>query len=107
MAIPSRPARRAALLRALKARKVAGGAHAFIRAHAALFYAEVERLGPDAIPAGPEIWICGDCHTENVGAVCGEGLAATIEINDFDEAVIGQPAPHVPRIALAPTPPAR
>lgn len=100
-AYPELPKQRAPALRQLREKKVAAGTHAFIRASAGFFYAEVERLGPGAVPAGPEIWICGDCHAENIGAISGEGAAPAIEMNDFDETVIGAPALDVLRMALA------
>ena len=44
--------------------KMAESAHAYVRGNTARFY---EWLQSDAVkaslPAGPDVWICGDCHT--------------------------------------------
>lgn len=82
----------------MRAKKVADAPHAFVRANAAFFY---EHVSPKSIPAGPKIWICGDCHSENIGAVAGHDGVPTIELNDYDEAAIGEPAYDLLRLALS------
>lgn len=95
--VPS-PKKRAACLAELKARKMAADPHAFVRARADLFYEVVSKLR--AVPKGPAIWIGGDCHAENVGAVATAHGTASLDLNDLDETVVGYPAHDLLRLAL-------
>lgn len=98
MSIPSTPAERTSRLAALRAQKTIETAHAFVRASAPLFY---EVLSGVKVPAGPAVWISGDCHAENVGAVPDAKGRVELAMNDFDETVIGNPAHDVTRMALS------
>ena len=60
-----------------------------------------EWLDGRTIPAGPDIWICGDCHLGNLGPVADGGGNIEIQIRDFDQAVIGNPAYDLIRLGLS------
>jgi uncharacterized protein (DUF2252 family) len=90
---------RAAHLAALKATKMAASMHGYVRARADLFFEVVERHR--TIPEGPPIWISGDCHGENIGAVADAEGHARMDLNDLDETAVGLPAHDVLRLALA------
>lgn len=96
--VPS-PKKRGEWLAALRAQKMAADPHAFVRASAQLFYDVVEKTR-SSIPKGPAIWICGDCHSENIGAVPTAHGSASLDPNDVDETVIGYPAHDLLRLAL-------
>lgn len=96
---PSTPAERAARLRALRDEKTCESAHAFVRANAALFYATLA-AHPSCV-VGPSIWVSGDAHVENAGAVCDAKGNVELALNDFDESVVGNPSFDVARLALS------
>ena len=50
---------------------------------------------------GPAVWICGDCHTGNLGPVADVKGRVEIQIRDLDQAVIGNPAYDLIRLALS------
>src|SRR4051812_6215908 len=52
---------RAQELMLIRRRKMARSVHAYVRGSTEKFYAWLERCGAQ-VPAGPSIWICGDCH---------------------------------------------
>lgn len=94
------PAERHAVLIAQRDRKMARSAHAYVRGNTAQFYSWLA-AAPVDIPDGPPVWICGDCHLGNLGAISdgGEGLA--VQIRDLDQAVIGNPAFDLIRLGLS------
>lgn len=97
--VPTPGARREHLA-ALRAWKMALDAHAFVRASARLFYETIADGLDETIPGAGPIWISGDCHGENLGAV-GDGRgSARLDLNDLDETVIGWAAHDVVRLAL-------
>lgn len=98
MSFPTTPTERAARLAALRERKIASSAHAFVRATAPLFY---EALASAKIPVGPDLWISGDCHGENVGAVPDAKGHVVFAMNDFDETAVANPTFDVLRMALS------
>jgi uncharacterized protein (DUF2252 family) len=98
--VPRTAAERKGRLDALRDRKMAATAHAFVRAKADLFYATIAEH-PLALPAGPAIWISGDCHAENFGAVSDARGGGDLEMNDLDETNVGEPAHDVLRLALS------
>ena len=53
------------------------------------------------LPAGPDIWICGDCHTGNLGPVADLDGEIDIQIRDLDQTVIGNPAHDMLRLGLS------
>ncbi|MGZ3450864.1 MAG: DUF2252 family protein [Polyangiales bacterium] len=97
LGVPS-PKNRATCLAELKSRKMASDPHAFVRARADLFYEAMVKVR--GVPKGPAIWIGGDCHSENVGAVATAHGTASLDLNDLDETVVGYPAHDVLRLAL-------
>ena len=54
-----------------------------------------------SIPAGPDIWICGDCHTGNLGPVADVEGNIDIQIRDLDQTVIGNPSHDLLRLGLS------
>ena len=80
--------------------KMAGSAHAYVRGNTVKFYEWLERSSA-RIPAGPSIWICGDCHTGNLGPVAAIDGKVEIEIRDLDQTVIGNPAHDLLRLGLS------
>jgi uncharacterized protein (DUF2252 family) len=82
--------------------KMAESAHAYVRGNTVRFY---DWLGTDAVrgtlPSGPDIWICGDCHTGNLGPVANVDGKIEIEIRDLDQTVIGNPAHDLLRLGLS------
>ena len=47
------------------------------------------------------LWICADCHAGNLGPVADATGRAEIEIRDFDQSVIGNPAHDLIRLGLS------
>jgi uncharacterized protein (DUF2252 family) len=54
-----------------------------------------------ALPEGPAIWICGDCHVGNLGPVGNARGKIEIQIRDLDQTVIGNPAHNLIRLSLS------
>ena len=96
------PEDRKAVLGARQRSKMAESAHAYVRGNTVRFY---EWLRSDAvkasIPAGPDVWICGDCHTGNLGPVAAADGKIDIQIRDLDQTVIGNPAHDLLRLGLS------
>jgi uncharacterized protein (DUF2252 family) len=61
---------------------------------------KIEKLIRD-LPEGPAIWICGDCHVGNLGPVADEQGRVAVQIRDFDQTVIGNPAHDLVRLGLS------
>ncbi len=76
-------------------------AHAYVRGSTDRFYQWVEEHGESRIPAGPPIWICGDCHVGNLGPIGHHEGRTVIELRDMDQTVIGNPAHDLLRLALS------
>ena len=73
-------------LLAMKYRKMAENAFAFLRGTCSLFY---DALPDDpALDGAPLAWACGDLHVENFGSYKGNDRQVHFDINDFDEAVL-------------------
>jgi uncharacterized protein (DUF2252 family) len=81
--------------------KMARSAHAYVRGNTVKFYDWLKRASSDLVPAGPPIWICGDCHLGNLGPVANTEGDVEIEIRDLDQTVIGNPAHDLIRLALS------
>jgi uncharacterized protein (DUF2252 family) len=81
--------------------KMAGSAHAYVRGNTLQFYEWLEAAGSGAVPEGPAVWICGDCHVGNLGPVGNAKGRIDIEIRDFDQTVIGNPAHDLIRLGLS------
>jgi uncharacterized protein (DUF2252 family) len=99
LALPS-PDRRAAILRDAQRQKMTRSAHAYVRGSTERFYAWLEESG-GRIPAGPSVWICGDCHSGNLGPVASPRGQVAVQIRDLDQTVIGNPAHDLIRLGLS------
>jgi uncharacterized protein (DUF2252 family) len=99
--MPSLTERRA-ILESNRTRKMARSAHAYVRGNTVKFY-EWLAASPVArrVPAGPAIWICGDCHLGNLGPLTNGDGRVEIQIRDLDQAVIGNPAHDLIRLGLS------
>jgi uncharacterized protein (DUF2252 family) len=80
---------------------MAGSAHAYVRGATIKFYEWLDTAATGTIPQGPPIWICGDCHVGNLGPVADTEGEIDIEIRDFDQTVIGNPAHDLIRLGLS------
>ena len=95
------PADRAVVLEDARNLKMARSAHAYVRGNTRQFYEWLEALAPHALPEGPAIWICGDCHLGNLGPIGDMKGGVEIQIRDLDQAVIGNPAHDLIRLGLS------
>jgi uncharacterized protein (DUF2252 family) len=76
-------------------------AHAYMRGNTVKFYEWLASGKRERPPQGPSIWICGDCHIGNLGPIAGAGEDIQIQIRDFDQTVIGNPAHDLVRLGLS------
>ena len=97
----TQPGDRAAMLAASRNLKMARSAHAYVRGNTKQFYEWLQALAPDALPEGPAVWICGDCHLGNLGPIASVSGGVEIQIRDLDQAVIGNPAHDLIRLGLS------
>ena len=96
-----RPTDRLTNLMTQQNRKMAASANAYVRGSTARFYEWLEHTDRRKLPQGPPIWICGDCHVGNLGPVASADGELAIEIRDFDQTVIGNPAHDLIRLGLS------
>ena len=96
-----RPADRGGVLAASRNLKMARSAHAYVRGNTRQFYEWLQAQAPDSLPAGPAIWICGDCHLGNLGPIANVHGGVEIQIRDLDQTVIGNPAHDLIRLGLS------
>jgi len=96
------PEGRKKALEHLRLLKMASSAHAYMRGSTDQFYdwAETGKVSK-SLPIGPPIWICGDCHTGNLGPVADLKGNIDIQIRDLDQTVIGNPAYDLIRLAVS------
>lgn len=74
----------------IKFRKMAADPFAFFRGAACLYYADVTQMDDEwADDRTRRIWIHGDLHVENFGTYMNSSGRLVFDINDFDEAFIG------------------
>ena len=92
---------RQGLLTATRNLKMARSAHAYVRGNTAKFYEWLESDRQLVVPHGPAIWICGDCHVGNLGPVASAKGQIDIQIRDFDQTVVGNPAHDLIRLGLS------
>jgi uncharacterized protein (DUF2252 family) len=95
------PARRADALDARRRLKMASSAHAYVRGSTVQFYRWLEEHGKRAVPKGPKVWICGDCHAGNLGPLAAPDGKVHVQIRDLDQTVIGNPNHDLIRLALS------
>lgn len=98
---PPRPDKRQAPLNARRNMKMAESAHAYVRGNTGKFYEWLDGIEGHTLPEGPAIWICGDCHTGNLGPVADADGRIAIQIRDLDQTVIGNPAHDLIRLSLS------
>jgi uncharacterized protein (DUF2252 family) len=91
---------RAAILRDAQRQKMTRSAHAYVRGSTAKFYEWLE-ASAGKIPQGPSVWICGDCHSGNLGPVASAHGQVAVQIRDLDQTVIGNPAHDLIRLGLS------
>ena len=91
---------RDSLLLARRNLKMARSPEAYIRGTTRLFYEWLARQSL-SIPDGPAVWICGDCHLGNLGALADGSGNVAVQIRDFDQTVVGNPAHDLIRLGLS------
>src|ERR1700738_2978327 len=96
----TRPGSRQSTLTKTRNLKMALSAHAYVRGSTLKFYEWLEGSA-GKVPRGPPIWICGDCHVGNLGALADAKGRVAIQIRDFDQTVIGNPAHDLIRLGLS------
>jgi len=83
-------AERPRLLIGHQRRKMARSAHAYVRGATRKFYEWLEQSNGHAIPEGPPIWICGDCHVGNILWTEGDAThPGGPHFVDFDDSRMG------------------
>ncbi|PXW86058.1 uncharacterized protein (DUF2252 family) [Nitrosomonas sp. Nm84] len=100
MKIPS-PDERRKLLIARRNKKMALSPHAYMRGNTIRYYEWLHSQRGHSLPHGPAIWICGDCHLGNLGPLADIDGKVDVQIRDFDQTVIGNPAHDLLRLALS------
>jgi uncharacterized protein (DUF2252 family) len=80
---------------------MASSAHAYVRGSTVQFYRWLEGHGKRAVPKGPPVWICGDCHAGNLGPLAAPDGKVHVQIRDLDQTVIGNPNHDLIRLALS------
>jgi uncharacterized protein (DUF2252 family) len=95
------PAQRREKLINLKNLKMARSAHSYVRGNTKRFYDWLGDKQAHALPQGPAIWICGDCHVGNLGPVANIDGEVQIQIRDVDQTVIGNPSHDLIRLGLS------
>jgi uncharacterized protein (DUF2252 family) len=98
---PPRLKERQSILNERRGLKMARSAHAYVRGNTTKFYEWLESLKSGALPDGPPVWICGDCHVGNLGPVANAKGQVEIQIRDLDQTVIGNPAHDLIRLGLS------
>ena len=95
------PAQRALVLDSRRKLKMASSSHAYVRGSTVQFYRWLEGRGKRAVPKGPPVWICGDCHAGNLGPLAAPDGKVHVQIRDLDQTVIGNPNHDLIRLALS------
>jgi uncharacterized protein (DUF2252 family) len=80
---------------------MASSSHAYVRGSTVQFYRWLEGRGKSAVPKGPPVWICGDCHAGNLGPLAAPDGKVHVQIRDLDQTVIGNPNHDLIRLALS------
>jgi len=95
------PENRQGHLEASRNLKMASSPHAFVRGSTVKFYQWLEEGRARQLPEGPAVWICGDCHSGNLGPIADAKGHIEIQIRDLDQSVIGNPNHDLIRLALS------
>ncbi|MGD0636012.1 MAG: DUF2252 family protein [Beijerinckiaceae bacterium] len=96
-----RPEGRSSALSKTRNLKMSRSSHAYVRGNVKKFYDWLEGLKSGALPEGPLVWICGDCHVGNLGPVANASGHIEIQIRDLDQTVVGNPAHDLIRLGLS------
>src|SRR5262249_44127206 len=80
------------ILDARRKLKMASSAHAYVRGNTEHFYEWLDTTNGRSVPQGPTIWICGDCHSGNLGPIASAKGRINVQIRDLDQTGIGNPA---------------
>ncbi len=94
------PRRRKPALERIRCKKMARSAFDYVRGSPTRFYEWLSEES-EALPRGPEIWICGDCHVGNLGPTANADGEFRVEIRDFDQTIVGNPAHDLIRLGLS------
>jgi uncharacterized protein (DUF2252 family) len=97
----ARPRAREAILLTTRNLKMSRSSYAYVRGNTIKFYEWLEAQKRGSLPEGPPVWICGDCHTGNLGPVANSAGRIEIQIRDLDQTVIGNPAHDLIRLGLS------
>lgn len=89
------------LLRDLRNKKMARSPSAYVRGNTVQFYEWLHGRTGHALPVGPPVWICGDCHLGNLGPLGDADGHVDLEIRDLDQTHIGNPAHDLIRLGLS------
>jgi uncharacterized protein (DUF2252 family) len=95
------PEDRLGILHRRRDEKMARSAHAYVRGSTVQFYDWLRDSHRRALPEGPAVWICGDCHVGNLGPIAAADGSIAIQIRDLDQTVIGNPAHDLIRLGLS------
>jgi len=99
--VPPAPRYRRLTLHERRKLKMASSAHAYVRGSTVQFYKWLQSRGERAVPKGPPVWICGDCHAGNLGPLADAKGVIHVQIRDLDQTVIGNPNHDLIRLALS------
>ena len=95
------PKDRPEILALRRNQKMARSAHAYMRGNTPKFHEWLDSTAGKALPDGPQVWICGDCHVGNLGPLADVKGQVDIQIRDLDQTVIGNPAHDLIRLGLS------
>jgi len=95
------PGERHEILLARRRKKMALSPHAFMRGNTHRYYEWLQSQSGHSLPHGPGIWICGDCHIGNFGPLADIDEKVHVQIRDFDQTVVGNPAHDLLRLGLS------
>jgi uncharacterized protein (DUF2252 family) len=96
-----RPTDRAGVLSKHRSLKMAQSAQTYVRGSTVKFYEWLAGRKRGTLPQGPPVWICGDCHSGNLGPIADAKGDVEIQIRDFDQTVVGNPAHDLIRLGLS------
>lgn len=98
---PPDPNSRHDVLIARRNEKMARSSQAYVRGSTARYYEWLHTVHGQSLPSGPPIWICGDCHSGNLGPLADPRGRIEVQIRDFDQTTIGNPAHDLVRLGLS------
>ena len=75
-----KPDARMELLVARRNARMARSADAYVRGNTTKFYEWLDGMESGALPQGPAVWVCGDCHAGNIGPVANAQGRVEIQI---------------------------